>query len=321
MASLMTHVRLRTDLRLMTDLRLGDRMARRRFYASCMQALGGPEQQALVDQLRAEIAAGSAQGGSSSGSSLWDLARQRLVDHIRDDDPRRFLRWPEVRSTMFVANSAYASGELDALMSDHAWQERWRGVLAEDPCGCPTPSRLAPNMSDNLIHHAYHAFTAEERLGSIRDFDEIVEFGGGYGGFARLIRRLGFTSRYHIHDLPEFSALQRYYLASVALHRGEPAIHENVTWGSSIDELSERNDAARLFVALWSLSETPLPDREPWREVIAGCDGVLIAFQGEFEGADNRSWFDAVQRRAGFRWDCWEIPHLRGSYYLTGRRE
>lgn len=60
MASLMTHLRLRTDLRWMTNLRLGKHLAHRRFYASCMHALGGPEQQALVDGLRAEILAGSA---------------------------------------------------------------------------------------------------------------------------------------------------------------------------------------------------------------------------------------------------------------------
>ena len=321
MASLITHLRLRTDLRLLADWRLGERAVRRRSYASSMQALSDSAQQALVDRLRAEILAGLAQRRISGGSSVWDLARQRLVDHICNDDPRRFLRWPEVRATMFVVNSSYGSAELKALMSHQAWSERWSPLLREDPCGCPTPSRLAADISDNLIHHAYHLLMIEERLGDIEDFAEIVEFGGGYGSFPRLVRRLGVASRYHIHDLPEFAALQRYYLASVALRRGEPAIQEDVTWGSSIDELPTKGASSRLFVALWSLSETPLRDREPWCDVIEECDGVVVAFQGEFEDIDNRSWFGALQRRRGFEWSCWEIPHLRGNFYLVGGRK
>lgn len=295
-------------------LRLRERVARRRTHASYMQALRGLEQQALVDRLRAEI--GSVDH-FSSGSSSWDAARQRLVDHIRADDPREFLTWDEVRSTMFVLDAPYVSIEFKAILSQ--W-ERWKSVLVEDPSGCPTPSRFGQTTSDNLIHHVYHVLAAEERLGSIRGFDEILEFGGGYGSFARVMRRLGCASRYHIHDLPEFAALQRYYLASVAEQRGEPSICEGITWGSSTDELPGR-PSSRLFVGLWSLSETPVRDREPWRDVIAGCDGALIAFQREFEGADNRSWFNALQRQVEFDWSCWEIPHLQGNFYLMGRRQ
>ena len=53
MTKIGTHLRLRTDLRLATDWRAGARLARRRAYASCMDALRSPEQQALVERLRA----------------------------------------------------------------------------------------------------------------------------------------------------------------------------------------------------------------------------------------------------------------------------
>jgi hypothetical protein len=315
---LITQLRLRTDLRLMADWR--GRAARRHSHASYMLALGRPEQQALVEQLRAGMPSWRAPGAPSSGDYLWNLARRRVVEHVRDDDPRRFLRWPEIRATMFVANSAFSSTEVSALKGHHGWSERWKAALTEDPCGCPTPSRLASNMSDQLIHHAYHALTIEERLGSMQDFDEIVEFGGGYGSFPRLFRRLGITSRYHIHDFPEFVALQRYYLASVALSRGEASILKDVTWGSSIDELPIGRGGPRLFVALWSLSETLLHDRGPWHEVIAGCDAAIIAFQSKFGEIDNRPWVDELRQRGRLDWTYWEMPHIRGSFYLVGRR-
>lgn len=300
------------------SLRLRERMARRRYRAICMQALDGRAQQELVNKLRADISSGE---DASTGSAAWDSASQSLANHIRDDDPRRFLQWREIRSTMFVSDADYSSVELEALKAHDAWPERWAPALVEDPSGCPTPSRLDDTSSDNLIHHAYHILAAEERAGRIDDFDEIIEFGGGYGSFARLIRRLGITSKYHIHDLPAFTALQQYYLASVASRRGRPAIHENVTWGSSISELPAKTAAPRLFVALWSLSEMPEHDREPWCDVIAGCDGVIIGFQKEFEGTDNKSWFATLQQRVKLAWNGWEIPHLPGNFYLVGRRD
>lgn len=306
----------------MLDWRLRQRAANRRSYTASRRVLADPGQQALVNRLRAEIDELTDEGRSSSGSPLWNLARRRLVDHIRNDDPRRFLRWPEIRATMFVANAHYSSVELAALTRHRAWLERWKPILVEDPSGCPTPSRLAPDTSDNLIHHVYHLLTLEENLGQLHDFRGIVEFGGGYGSFARIVRRLGVNFPYYISDLPEFAALQRYYLASVALQRGEPSVSEGVLWASSPADLSA--DATGLFVALWSLSEVPLHEREPWCEVIAGCEGVFIAFGRRFEGVDNMPWFDALRRRGDFRdfrWSCREIPHLRDSFYLAGRRE
>jgi hypothetical protein len=303
-------------------MRLRERVGRDASTAISMWALRGSQQRRLVDNLRAEILARPVLDHSSlvDGSSKWDLRRRRLADHILDDDPRRFIQWRVIRETMFVSDCDYISAELRALMNHQEWQERWKPALAEDPCGCPIPSRLYQGASANLIHHAYHVLTAEEQLGSIQDFAQIVELGGGYGSFARLLRRLGVTCHYHIHDLPEFAALQRYYLASVASHRGEPAIQENFTFGSSIDELPPRT-VSRLLVALWSLSEVPLEDRAAWCDIIAECDGVVIAFQSEFEGIDNRAWFDELQRRVALVWRCWEIPHLPGDFYLVGKRE
>jgi hypothetical protein len=301
--------------RSMIDLRLDVRMRRYRFYKACMGALDTPEQQALVDRLRRDVL--SDREHAPVGTGVWDWARSRLVAHIRDDDPRRFLHWPEIRSTMFLTDSSYSPTELDALMNHLLWK-RWQSVLTEDPCGCPVPSRLAFYTSDNLIHHAYHALTLDEQLGGLQDFDEIIELGGGFGSFVRLIRRLGITSDYCIYDFPEFLALQRYYLASVALHREEPGITQNVRYVSSIDECSSRN-SARLFVAFWSLSEMPLSDREHWYDIIAKCSGIAIAFQPTFEGVDNKLWFDELCQRIGFVWDYHEIPYLPNNYYLIGR--
>lgn len=38
---------------------------------------------------------------------------------------------------------------------------------------------------------------------------EIVEFGGGYGSFFRLLKNLGYTNKYFIYDLPVMCASNR----------------------------------------------------------------------------------------------------------------
>ena len=60
----------------------------------------------------------------------------------------------------------------------------------------------------------------------------IVEFGGGYGSMCRLLHKLGFSGQYFIYDLPEFVALQRYFLKSIGMpvRDGPP---DDVTVGHS----------------------------------------------------------------------------------------
>jgi hypothetical protein len=78
------------------------------------------------------------------------------------------------------------------------------------------PAAVLPGSSGTLIHHAYHLHRFETVTGRfLLELQEIIEFGGGYGSMARLLARLGYRGRYHIHDLPEFAALQRFYLRMV----------------------------------------------------------------------------------------------------------
>jgi hypothetical protein len=320
MAGMVTKMKLRFDLPVMLDVRPRQWLARQRASVASIEALKSIEQQALIDQLRTEMLSRAADRPLSVESEWWEEARRRLCYHILHSDPRRFLRWPEVRTTMFVAYGRHIAAELCALRSDRAWAERWMPALVEDPCGCPLPSPLKSDSSSTLIHHVYHLMTIQRKLGDVAAFDEVIEFGGGYGSFVRALKTLEPSAKYHIHDLPEMALLQRYFLRSVALHRRDPTICENVTWGSSIDDVPTAGSKSRLFVALWSLSETAVRERERWRAVIAECSAAVLAFQGKFEGADNRSWFTALQRTTDFSWELWEIPHFAGNFYLIGRR-
>jgi len=78
-----------------------------------------------------------------------------------------------------------------------------------------------------------------------------------------------------------------------------------------------------LFIATWSLSETGVAFRE---QIVAlpavdGAAAYLIAYQREFEGVDNRHFFDAWRgKKPTIRWAHSEISHMPGNFYLFGRR-
>ena len=103
-------------------------------------------------------------------------------------------------------------------MSRPDWKQVWEEILEEDSAGDPKPYKGYRRSSGNRIHQAYHLARFQEETGlPVSRFPLIVEFGGGYGSLCRLVHKLGFKGQYIIFDLPEFVALQKFYLGSLAM--------------------------------------------------------------------------------------------------------
>ena len=150
--------------------------------------------------------------------------------------------------------------------------------------------------------------------------------GGGYGSLCRLIYGLGFRGRYLIFDLPEFSALQRFFLTSIGILVGNDRESESigVRLISNPQSLSRHIEGKRspsLFIATWSLSETPIAFRERFLSAIGQFDAYLIAYQPSFGTVNNIISFSKwIATKAEIEWRDWAIPHIRGSRYLVGLR-
>ncbi len=251
--------------------------------------------------------------GAAEIRGTWESNRLRLRNHVLSRDPRAFLTWDVIRETMFPPPYAwFARAELKFLQRED-WA-RWREALGETTVGLPFPCLWYPSSSSNAIHHAYHLCRFEVDTGArLRDFGTVLEFGGGYGSLCRIVHNLGFVGRYVIFDLPEQSALQRYYLASAGI--------QDVLTISDIGLLEGSFAKPKLFIATWSLSESPLRVREQVAEAVRSFDAFLIAYQSEFAGVDNRAFFDEWQR--GFPhvdWRAGKMEHVPASTYLFGLR-
>lgn len=204
----------------------------------------------------------------------WLRRRIEVKRHILTQDPSEFLQWSTIHETMFVGSAPYTDYEFERLMSSG---EKWQDAIIEPRFG--NPPMYNEITSGNVIHQAYMLKLFEDLFeNSINDFDSIIEFGGGYGAMARMVRRLGFSGRYTIYDFPEFSALQAYYLSNVGV--------SDVTTISDISDVIHHE----LVVALWSMSEAPIEDRDKFLS-LSTPSAMYAAYVPHWDGMNNWSWF------------------------------
>ncbi|HKB26602.1 MAG TPA: hypothetical protein VKG64_16325 [Methylomirabilota bacterium] len=264
-------------------------------------------------------------------AEIWETKRKRLRDLLLRGDPSEFLRWDVVRSTMVKRGRAPVAHELRHLRRRPDWKLRWRPALRESTAGSPRPFHLYPRSSGNLIHQAYHLCRFEEATGlSLPTLPYVVEFGGGYGSLCRLFHQMGFAGTYVIFDLPEVSALQRFFLRSLGIttlkaRDARDPVHGAVTV-SDLGELRRllraRPPGLAAFVAQWSLGETPVALRRLVLPEVAGLDAYLLGYTERFEGIDNRGFFkDWRATLPGHAWHDIPLPHLhKAEWYLFGVR-
>ena len=254
-------------------------------------------ERAQADAFRAEVAAlPPLPEGRTESERAWLANRAALRRRAQQSDPRFFLHWPVVRATMFVGPSASYVAEVELPAAETTG---W--TLDEDEPGRPLLMH-GQATSANLAHNAYHLVRFQEATGrSIGSFPHVVEIGGGYGSMARLLHRLT-AADLTVVDLPEFSALQRYFLGLLGIPAqlvgGPPA-----------------RRAGTLVLATWSVSEMPAADRA----ALLDGDAFLIAHQSRFGEVDNERFFrEWAASRPDVQWTVEPIDHLPGNHYLFG---
>jgi hypothetical protein len=267
----------------------------------------------LMDKLRTEVREAVA---ATEVDDEWTKFTGRLSTLVETTDPRAFLAWDVIRDTMFVDYARFMRDEFSYLRNLPEWRSRWAPAVQETSAGHPLPYLWYPKSSANLLHHAYHLARFEQLASTRVDaFERVIEFGAGYGSANRLIRKLGFRGSYVMHDLPMFAALQRYFLASAGLE------DDQNTWVTSVEQLAPFLKASApktLFVAMWSLSETPLDLRTNVLESVRGCDAFMICYQQRWNNVDNVRFFnDWAESRPDLRCHREQLGHLPGNYYMV----
>ena len=248
----------------------------------------------------------------SGSSEWWNKWRQQLRDCALHEDPNRFVTWGPIMITMYCHNTEYAVHEVSFLKTLPDWEQRWRPALKERGEFEMGACLAHPESNATTVHHAFHVAMFEKETGvKISDMDFIFEFGGGFGDMCRLIHRLGFSGRYVIHDLPEFLALQRFFLkaSGVAVESGRV---ELVPDFSSVAALVPKS-GKRCVASTWAIEESTPKVMSDFVDMMPLFDHFLFA------GGDG--CFSRIQReQIEVDWKRWEIPFLKGNMYMMGKR-
>ncbi|HEY1891591.1 MAG TPA: hypothetical protein VGG63_14355 [Steroidobacteraceae bacterium] len=309
----------------MASLTIETAMALRRMAAKLLGDYTPPRLQ-HTGELLAELEGAL---GRQSVTGEWAGLAADITRAITAGGADGFLRLPPVAKTVHPRIRGRSRDYLHYLFESARFSAEIQRALSESPVGRPLVNPYYPLSSPLLVQHGYHLL----RLLEATDLDlaklrVVVDFGAGYGSFFRLLRNLGYRERYLIWDLPVMCALQRFYLRNVfpTGPGGQPP--GNLEWLDSGEPAAAavvgRNCAAHqasLFIATWSLSETPLAVRERIAPLLAGFSHILCAYQRSFGQHDNVQYFQSLEKSLpGFAWQHAECPIYRGNFYLIGKR-
>lgn len=247
-------------------------------------------------------------------TSDWSNFLNRLNQSKSSDlNYENFLNWQVIRDTMFVCNSNFHSIELNYLKKTDDWK-RWESAIKESSIGNPKRSNIYPDSSENLVHHAYHLSFFENSTNiKINEFDTVLEFGGGYGSMCRLFRNLNYNKDYYIYDIPEFLDLQKNYLDK---------LNFNCNYFSGDDLNKFKFKGKKLFVATWSLSESPKSLMDNILKKVKNFDAFLICFHKDYANNDNVKYFnDFALKNDHLFFSLTPISFLPDNYYFIGKKK
>jgi hypothetical protein len=218
---------------------------------------------------------------------------QKIFLLLKSNKLKSFLRESFIQKMFFLHNRLFIYWELKQLKKDKKWKF-YKTLLAEDHIGDPVRYFLYPQSSGNRINHVFHLKILSDELNIIlkKDIKKVFEFGSGYGCMARIFSKIRKNINYNCFDTFHVNLLQYYYLKHNYLDVG---FTKNKKIFLTSDLIKKGN--FDLFIANWSLSETPIFFRGKFISTILRSKIILICFQEKFEDIDNLKYFNNLKNK------------------------
>lgn len=225
-----------------------------------------------------------------------------LYKILKDGKLYNFLRNSFIQKMFFVHNRFFIFKELNVLRNSQKWMF-YKNLLVEDKVGNPVKYFLYPDSSGNRINHVYHLSVLEKYLNlNLKDINYILEFGGGYGCMARIFFKINRKIKYLIFDTKLVNLLQYYYLKQNSMKVGFSK-NDQFELINEYKKLNHQKKKNSLFIANWSLSETPIPFRKKFLKNINNYHYFMIAFQEYFEEINNKKYFNQLRKKLKKNYD------------------
>ena len=242
-----------------------------------------------------------------------NIFNKKLYLLLKKKNIKNFLRESFIQKMFFLHNRFFVYSELKTLKNDKKWP-LYKNLIKEDTIGNPIRYFLYQNSSGNRINHVYHLSVLSRELNiNLSEIKKVFEFGGGYGCMARIFSKINQKIKYTCFDTYYVNLLQYYYLKHNNLDVGF-SIKNNYTLISDLKRINNRHITNRksLFIANWSLSETPIKFRNNFITIIKKNDFILICFQEKFEDINNLQYFNSLKSKISNRY---QIKILKNKFY------
>ncbi len=228
---------------------------------------------------------------------------------LKSKDIKNFLRKNFIQKMFFLQNRLF----IIKVLADIKKSKRWgiyKKLLIEDHIGNPLRYFLYLKSSGNRINHVYHLKILEEELNINlkKDIRSVFEFGAGYGLMVKIFSKINKKIYYTCFDTSYVNLLQFYYLKHNNLDVGFSK-QKKIYLTSNLKNLNEKND---LFLANWSISETPINFRKKFINTIKKSKFILICFQERFEDVDNLKYFNNLKKKLSNKFD---VNIIKNKYY------
>ena len=220
---------------------------------------------------------------------FWDSVNIKVLKSFKPFPKWDFLSNRAITDTMFVVGDSHWLNTQIKFLRSKIGKDLERLAKEEAP-GKPTLLTDSPlKTSHNTIHHLYHIyyFLQETKVDASK-LKTVVEWGGGYGNFARLWRKaIDSDGTYVIIDTALFSVVQWLYLSTIfgrnsvnLINDQDTEIKPGVINLVPLASLKKTNISGDLFVSTWGLSESESSAQDyvikkKWFD----CPHLLIGFQ------------------------------------------
>ena len=206
-----------------------------------------------------------------------------------------FLHEPFIRNSMRIETPKFMFSEIDVLERRYSKTDLQK-YLIEDFVGKPPILSKKYLTSNTSVHHLYHVALFEATSDSALNENKfIIEWGGGYGNLAKIIKRINSSVTYIIIDLPIFSCLQWIYLSTVfsasdvnIIIDAETQLEEGKINLLPINLYEHLHLECDLFIGTWSLSESSeFVQNLVFKTKFFGAKHLLLAYQSNSEKFPN----------------------------------
>lgn len=256
---------------------------------------------------------------------FWSNVNKKVKLSLLPEPPINFLSDRVIIDTMFVEGSQqWLDNQIHYLRRRLS---NYTELVREESIGKPK-LLTHPNQytSHNAIHHLYHQeFFADKTNVNLSKINSVVEWGGGYGSFARIwIKRFKKSNQsltYTIIDSSLFCSIQWLYLCSIfggkninILKTKKDIIIKGKINLVPLALLESTKIKGDLFVSTWGLSESA---KEAQDYVIKhkwfNAKHILIGFQDSYKDLPYAERLGQIAKKDGAK--IYDIDFIPKNHY------